>query len=440
MATEASSVTVAGAPARARFYGWRLLFVLWLIMAFNLGFPAYGTFTINAVMSKSLGLSRETLSWVFSAYMVMSGLPGPLVAICINRLGSRRTLMIGSGLLIVGAVLMATCVHAWWQAALVFGLLVGTGVATGAALASQSVLGRWFVRRRSMALSILYSAGAIGGFVASPLIAKVIRSADGDWRAGWWVIAGLSLVAGLLAMRFVRERPSDLGQATDGDPTTSDAKSTTLVSQGVKHRARPAFISTDEWTYREALSTPAYWLIVMSLVGGSGGYSLFLAQGGRHLMDLGHSLVFVSWSISIVTITGLLAKAVVATLGDRIDPRYLWAVFTAFFGVGLVLVVDARTPALVFAFATCLGIGFGGGVVCLMAVLNNYFGTSVFASLSGLAIAINTTLSVIAAFVGGRLYDQGHGYDATFYTTAIWCFVGAVVLFVLRPPRKSPQK
>jgi MFS family permease len=434
MATPVESTLNGGLAARAGFYGWKLLLVLWLIMAFNLGFPAYGTFAINTVMSKTLGLNRETLGWVFSAYMVMSGLPGPLVAIGINRLGSRRTLMIGSALIIIGAVLMATCVSVWWQAALVFGLLVGGGVVTGAALASQTVLGRWFVRRRSMALAILYSAGAIGGFVASPLIAKVIRGANGDWRAGWWVIAALSFVAGVLAMRFVREQPSDLGQTTDGDAAIGAAG-----TQQIKHRARPAFISTETWSYREALATPAYWMIVMSIVGGSGGYTLFLSQGGRHLMDLGHSLEFTSWSISILTISGIIAKVIVATLGDRIDPRYLWSVFTAFFGVGLVLVVDARTPALVFAFAACLGIGFGGGIVCLMAVLNNYFGSRVFASLSGLAIAINTTLSVIANFVGGRLYDQGHGYDATFYTTAVWCFVGALVLYLMRAPRKNAR-
>ena len=79
--------------------------------------------------------------------------------------------------------------------------------------------------------------------------------------------------------------------------------------------------------------------------------------------------------------------------GDRIDPRYLWAVFMVFFGAGLVLIVDARTPLLVNAFATCLGIGFGGGVVCLMTVLGNYYGLKAFALLSGIAIAINTTLS-----------------------------------------------
>jgi MFS family permease len=77
------------------------------------------------------------------------------------------------------------------------------------------------------------------------------------------------------------------------------------------------------------------------------------------------------------------------------------------FAVGLVIIVDARALWQVWVFAACFGIGFGGGIVCLMSVLSNYFGTHAFASLAGLAIAINTTLSAIAPKVAGRLFDQG---------------------------------
>jgi MFS family permease len=157
----------------------------------------------------------------------------------------------------------------------------------------------------------------------------------------------------------------------------------------------------------------------------------------RHLKDLGHSLEVAGSSISIMTISGLIAKVILATLGDRLDPRYLWAVFTAIFGLGLVLIVDARSYSMLVAFAMCLGIGFGGGVVCLMTVLSNYYGMRAFASLSGIAVAINTGFSVIAPWVGGYLFDKGLGYGGTFYTVAVWCFVGAAVLFVLRPPRKA---
>jgi OFA family oxalate/formate antiporter-like MFS transporter len=102
-----------------------------------------------------------------------------------------------------------------------------------------------------------------------------------------------------------------------------------------------------------------------------------------------------------------------------------------------VLAVDARSSVQVFTFATCIGIGFGGGVVCLMAIVSNYFGTQPFASLAGLAVAVNTTGSAIAPILGGRLYDQGYGYSASFYVLAVWCFIAAVVLFVMRPPARD---
>ena len=91
--------------------------------------------------------------------------------------------------------------------------------------------------------------------------------------------------------------------------------------------------------------------------------------------------------------------------------------------------------ALFIAFLTVSLSSFGGGLVCLMAVLSNYYGVRAFASLAGLAVAINTTLSAIAPKVAGRLYDHGVGYAGTFYFLAAWCFVGAVVLYLLRMPQ-----
>jgi hypothetical protein len=67
-------------------------------------------------------------------------------------------------------------------------------------------------------------------------------------------------------------------------------------------------------------------------------------------------------------------------------------------------------------------------------VLSNYYGTAAFASLAGLAIAINTTLSAIAPKVAGRLFDQGVGYGMTFYFLAAWCFAGAVALIFAKRP------
>jgi MFS family permease len=431
MATE---VPVQTANARAGFYGWALLGAFWLIMFLNLGFPVYGQAVVSAAMAKTLGFDRHTLGIIFSVFIGMSGVPGPIVAMSVNKLGVRGTLIIGSLLVIAGAALMAGWVHEPWQAVIALGVIIGAGVVTGSALATQAGVARWFVRRRALALSILYSAGAIGGFVAAWLLSKIIDYAGGDWRAGWWFMAALSVVALLIAAFAVKENPADLGQLPDGGMVGETA------GAAAAHALRTAsFISKERWTYGEAIRTPAYWMIVLAFVGGSGGLSLILSQGVSYLMDLGHPRPIAARAISILSISGLIAKVFVATLGDRMDPRYMWAVFVAVFGLGLVLVVDARSYGTLVGFSICIGIGFGGGIVCLMAVLSNYYGASVFASLSGLAVAINTGCSVVAPIVGGWLYDKGYGYRGTFYTLAVWCFVGALVLFVMRVPHKTPR-
>jgi MFS family permease len=199
-------------------------------------------------------------------------------------------------------------------------------------------------------------------------------------------------------------------------------------------------VSRREWTFREAARHPSYWLLLGSLVGGSGGYTLFLAHGVVHMQDLGHSAAVGAWAVGIMTVSGLIGKAILAAFGDRIDPRYIYALFVGVFGIGLVVVVDAHALWQVVLFAVCIGIGFGGGLVCLMAVLSNYFGTRAFASLAGLAIAINTTLSAIAPKVAGRLFDQGVGYAVNFYFLAAWCFAGAAVLLFMRRPGVSDER
>jgi len=407
------------------FYGWTLLGALWFVFAFNLGFPAYGGPGLNTAMAAQYGFSRETLGLITSFYIIMSGLPGPVVAMAVNRFGVRRTLMAGGLLNVAGATFMASAASSGIAAYLGFGLVIGAGVCTGAAIGSQTVLSRWFVRRRAMVMSILYSSGAIGGALASRFLLPWISQVAGTWRAGWWLIAALSGVAVVLAFVFVREKPEDMGLLPDGEPATE---------AGAAARKRPSYITEAPWEFRDVVRRPTYWLIVASLVGGSGGYTLILAHGIVHLKDLGHPDPVAFGVIGTLAWTGLLAKAVLLALGDRMDPRWIWAVFMLFFGAGLALIVNPRTPFMVDLAAACVGIGFGGGVVCLMTVIGNYFGLKAFALLSGIAIAINTTLSALAPFIAGYLFDHGYGYDGICYFLAGWCFLGALVLFILRKP------
>ncbi|MEJ2246849.1 MAG: hypothetical protein P8Y80_12345 [Acidobacteriota bacterium] len=142
------------------FYGWKLLSALWIIVVINLAFPFYGQSIFNAAMETDLNLDRRTLGLITSLYTLMSGLPGPLVAVSIQRLGIRLTLFLGSLLVVLGSVIMATAVSTGLHYALTFGIVVGVGVAMGGIIGGQTGTARWFIRRRALALAIISYGGS----------------------------------------------------------------------------------------------------------------------------------------------------------------------------------------------------------------------------------------------------------------------------------------
>ena len=91
---------------KAGFYGWTLLGVLWSVLFINLAFPAFGASVINTYMAADLHLDRAMLGLPYSIYLMMSGLPAPLVALCVNRKGIRFTLLLGGTLVILGSLLV----------------------------------------------------------------------------------------------------------------------------------------------------------------------------------------------------------------------------------------------------------------------------------------------------------------------------------------------
>jgi MFS family permease len=384
-------------------------------------------------MAEALGLDRTMLGVPYSVLMLVSGLPAPLVALLVVRKGIRFALIAGTLMLLVAGLFMALFANTFWTAVIGGGVLAGIGVVTGGALPVQTSTMRWFVRRRAMAFAIILSAGGIGGVFAPPLLNYAIRS-SGDWRTGWWIIAGLSVVAALIAFLFARDQPADLGQHPDGiDPASAAA-----VSADAK-RVRKVHQTDEPWTPREAVRSPTLWLLLACTCGMSMGYTWFLSHGIAHLQDLGHSKDVAAVTASSMAATTLLGKFAVGLLGDRVEPRFLFAASVALFGFGILLVANARDPIALYSFGLCLGVGWGGALTCLMTILANYYGSQAYPAAVGVTLAVQPPVSAISPALSGYLYDAYGSYAPTLYTLAALCFVSAILLTRARPPvRPTP--
>lgn len=414
------------------FYGWTLLAIFWIILFANFAFPLYGASVINTYMAEALHWDRTRLGTVYSIYQLMIGVPAPLVSALIARKGARFTTAIGCWIVVAGALLMSSVVHTSWQTCIFYSFTMGLGAMTGGILVAQTGVNRWFSKYKGLAITIVHTGTTFGGFVAARLVDKVIRTFGGNWRAGWWLMAGLSTLCAILAMAFVREWPADLGQFPDGVTQEEAARfaAARAAAKEAVHR------TTENWTLSDALRTPAIWLILVSLLGFSAGYPFFIAHGNAHLRDLGYSPAQAASSISIMLLCSLFGTLFFAAVSDRIEPRLVWAAASLVFAAGMLLAMHASGALGLYLYAILMGGSFGVCFSAMMVLPANYYGVKGYAPVISFMMVIGTTAGAVGATLAGVVFDRTHSYAPIFYGTASLSLLAAIVLLVMKPARK----
>jgi MFS family permease len=416
---------------QSNFYGWKLLAAYWIILFANFGFPLYGASVVNTDMAEALRWDRTQLGLAYSIYQLMIGVPAPLISILIARKGARFTTAIGCCIVVAGALLMSSVVHTAWQTCIFYSFLMGLGAMTGGILVGQTAVNRWFARFKGLAITIVHTGITFGGFVAAKLLDRVIRGTGGNWRAGWWLMAALSAVAAFLAIAFVRERPADLGQFPDG----ATAEEAAAFSVHAETAAR-VHKTNEEWTLSDALRTPAIWLILVSLLGFSAGYPVFLAHGNAHLRDLGYTPAQAASSFSIMVLSSLFGTLFFAAVSDLIEPRLVWAVASVFFASGLLLALKAAGPFGLYLYAIIMGSSYGICFSAMMVLPANYYGLKGYPAVISLMMVVGTVTAASGATLAGVIFDHFRTYSPIFYASAALSVLAAVVLLLMKPARK----
>ena len=416
--------------SKTPFYGWKLLLVFWAVIVLNFAFPTFGMSVVNTYMAAAMHLDRKELGLAYSVFTLMGGLPSPIVAWSINRFGIRLTMLVGILLVGGGAVLMAAAVHTALEAFIVLALVVGFGAALSGTMAPQVGVARWFHAKRGRAMSLFFTCSGIGGFLAVPLLNSVISKSGGNWRSAWWFMAAMSVVSLLLAGFFIRESPEQLGQEPDGGAVP--------VSNAAAEPRRGVFKTTEDWTLRETLRTPALWILIVTYLGFFMGFFIYLAHGIVNLEGLGHSPAAAAQSLALLMLFSVIGQFTVAALGDRIEMRFIFAVAVALFGIGIALATRATSSFALYPYAVCMGAGFGAGYTCLATMQTNYFGPKVYPALLGITIPMGTILGAIGPVIAGWSFDAYHTYTQIFFLVAAICFASAVLLLFAKPPIRRP--
>jgi MFS family permease len=206
-----------------------------------------------------------------------------------------------------------------------------------------------------------------------------------------------------------------------------------------KDEARSKAESTRDFTAREALRTPAFWLISLGH-----GFALLVVHAVAvhaitHLKeDLGYSIGQASLVISLVTISQMAGVGLGWLIGERWEKRYIAAACMLAHAVGLLLLTyAAELPASfpsVIAFAVLHGSAWGLRGPFMQAIRADYFGRSAIGMILGLSFMIIVIGQVGGPIVPGVFADITGNYRLGFTILAVLAGLGSMFFVLAKKP------
>src|SRR3954449_7539341 len=176
----------------------------WLILgsaflAFTVGASVMHSYTVFLLaFVADFGWSRAESSLAYSVGQLVGGFSSPFVGNLVDRLGTRRMVLLGAALLVIGLVGSAQA-DALWQVVLLYGVVMTFGANCVGMLVFVPLASRLFPKRRGMAISVLQSANGFGRAASAPASQMLITGLG--WRGAYMVSAAVA-AAVLLPLAF----------------------------------------------------------------------------------------------------------------------------------------------------------------------------------------------------------------------------------------------
>lgn len=410
--------------ARAgRFRGWWVIAGLFVVLMMSSGLGFYAQSPFLKALVKENGFSAGLTGAATGLFFLSSGVTGYLTAGLVNRVDVRWMICVGAVLSGVALTLLGQ-VHSEWQMFAV-NAFFGVGFALCGLVPATTVVTRWFVRRRSVALSVTSTGLSAGGIVVTRWAASAI-DAEGlaavtPWLALLWVAVTVPV-----ALLLVRSSPQSLGQLPDGDVAPPPVAGVAAAPAGPPPGA----------TFAQARATRFYQLLTVSYV------FVMLAQVGAlaHQNRLGSVRVSDAVGALAVSVTagasvvGRLAGGVVVT---RVSSRWLIAVLMAVQGVALLLLSGAQTRAAVLGASLVLGLSVGNLLMLQPLILAETFGIREYSRVYSFSQLVTTVGVGLGPMVLGFV-DDASGYGLA-YALAAGSSLVALLLFVAAGPANRPD-
>ena len=395
------------------FYGWVIVAVGIVVGCIGMGgVMSFGVFL--QPMADSLGWSRAGISTASTLAFLWMGVGGFLWGWLYDRYGARVVVLIGGLLQGFGLVAASRA-----QSLPAFLAVYGTaaGLAAGAIYVPlTAATASWFVRHRSLAVSLVSAGLALGTTLMAPLARWLIVAHD-------WRFAMLTL--GLIGWTVILPAALLLRPASAADDRPVSDLSATGGMQG-------------DMTLGRALKTPVFWILA------SANFACCAAHSGPifHMVSYaaycGVAPLTAATVLGAAGIAAMCGRVICGLLADRLGAKRTLAACLVLQALAIALYPLAHDLATLYAVSTLFGFSYGGAMPLYAILVREHFPARMMGSVFGVVAMIATLGMALGPPLGGWLFDRFGGYGWLYVMSSATGVAAALIAMTVRPRRSHP--
>jgi MFS family permease len=396
------------------FYGWFIVTASFTILFVIVGMVYYSFPVFYVSLIDEFGWSRtEVMAGYFFSILLIGPIFGISAGFLLDRYGTRRIIL--AGLLFAGTAFLGFAFMHSLLAYYFFYFMQTIGYVSAGPVSNQVLISHWFSRMRGRAMGLAYIGIGLGGAVAPVLTRFLIR--ETGWRQAMLVMGGVILI-GLtsLTLALVKNRPSDIGLNSDGNPTP--------VAQQTNSSA-PAI------SLRGALRMRAFWMILLGSLMSIGAVGGIIQHLQLYLRDQRFTPEDAAQVASFLLIASILGRITMGFLADRFPRKYVMLAACLMVAAGILLLYFSAASSAVYMFAFIFGFGMGADYMLIPLMTAECFGLGSLGRLMGVILTTDAVAQALAPMLVGRIYDLQRSYDWGLALLASMAILGAFAVTLI---------
>jgi MFS family permease len=374
----------------ARYDGWRIVAVCFLVATFGWGLGFYGQSVYLAELHRLYGWPASLISSGTTFFYLFGAVIVAFVSEAMRAFGPRNCLVAGITAMAAAAVMMGQ-VTTLWQLYLANALLAFGWAGTSLAVVTNT-LGLWFDKKRGMAISLALNGASFGGIIGVPLLVAAIGHFG---FPGAMIAAALVMLALMIPviLIFIGRPPGRLDMlaelATLESPSPSRIRAQALRDV--------AFLSI----------SIAFALVLFAQVGVIVHLIAFLDP------VIGRAQA--ATAVALLTAMATAGRLLFSTAIDRLNQRLASAISFVSQAVALLIIIHSRNEMVLIGCCALFGFSVGNLITLPSLIVQREFDPRAFGVLISLITAINQVTYAFGPGVIGLLRDASGSYALPFY-------------------------